>query len=130
MGPCWEAVAPQQEPASAVTVRATAAYFSLTTSLIVSVLIVSVRRALALAPGRASVVTTAEVGAQQALAASVGAGAQQEAPAGTFSESSQHAPAAVASAVTVQHAVSASAPGVAEHTPVAGSVRSTRRAAS
>src|SRR5688500_11417766 len=125
MGPGAAAVAPQQEPASVVTVRATAAYFSLTMSLIVSVC-----TAPALALGRASVVTTVEVGAQQAPAASAAAGAHQEAPAGAFSESSQQAPAAVAAGVTVQHAGSVSASGVAEQTPVAGSVSSTRRAAS
>src|SRR6266705_2004756 len=125
MGSCRVAVAPQQEPASLVTVRATAAYFSLTTSLIVSV-----RTALGLASGRARIVTTVEGGAQQAPAASAGAGAQQATSGSAFRESSQHAPAAVAAGVTVQHAVSVSGAGVAEQTPDAGSVSSTRRAAS
>src|SRR6185369_11333967 len=101
----------QHEPASRATCRATAPYFSLTTSLRVAV-----RTSTELGSGRRSVVTI------------TGVGAQQELPEGVFSDSSQQAPSAWAVDVTVQHAVSVA--GVAEHTPVAGRVSSTRLAPS
>src|SRR5262245_2545263 len=124
MGLC-DAALPQHEPALAVTPRATAAYFSLTTSLSESTATIG-----ALVDGRPSVVTTVGVVPQQALAGSTAAGAaQHEAPAGTLCDSSQHAPASVADGVTVQHAVSVPS-GEAEQTPVSGSTSSTRRAAS
>src|SRR6185436_18409225 len=96
----------QQEAASPAACRATAPYFSLTTSLIVPV-----GTSAARASGRRSVVTT------------VGAGVQQDTAAGWASQQ-----ALSTSAVVAQHAVSAA--GVAEHTPVAGRISSTRRAAS
>src|SRR5438552_4053733 len=125
-----EAVPQQDEPLLLVTRRAAAPYFALTTSLMVSP-----PSGIGAVPFGVKV-TSVGVEAQQPLAVSTGDGAQQASAVSAAETGAQQpvvaAAAATASAAEVsQHALdSCPALGVAEHTPVAGSVSSTRRAPS